>query len=91
MLHQSKEYKRAFRKKNQKWLDNYKLKKGCELCGWNEFVEALHVHHKVPIKRQNLQDRKSFLGKQYSIKKMKERLKDCIILCSRCHRLVHLE
>ncbi len=91
MLKQSKEYKRTFRKRNSKWLDNYKIKKGCELCSWNEFVEALHVHHKIPIKRKTPQERKSFLSKQYSIKTMKEKLKDCLILCSRCHKLVHLD
>ena len=66
--HQALKNRNAFKKRNRIWLDNYKLKKGCEVCGWKDFVEALHVHHKVPILRKTRQERKSFLGRDYSIK-----------------------
>ena len=34
--------------KNREWIANYKIQKGCELCGFNKWPEALDFDHKNP-------------------------------------------
>jgi len=76
-------YKKQHYRKKYKWIQDYKLSKGCAICGYNKCANALEFHHNGD---------KSFLintscGK--SLEKMKEEIKKCTLLCSNCHRELH--
>ena len=52
---------------------------GCNICGYNRYIGALHFHHIDP-------KTKSFsLGNVRSKVKMQEEAKKCILLCGNCH------
>lgn len=80
---------RARNKRLQIWLGSYKEKVGCQICRYKGHPEILIVHHKELIRRKNTWDRTSFLGRKYSISRMKEELKKCLILCPNCHAWIH--
>ena len=77
------EYKKQHYRKKYEWLQNYKLSKGCSVCEYNKCANALEFHHNGD---------KEFLintacGK--SLKKIKEEIEKCTLLCANCHRELH--
>ena len=64
-----------------RYVRDYKLSKGCEICGYNKCEDALEFHHNGD-KEFNISDSKS-------LKRVKEEIKKCILLCSNCHRELH--
>lgn len=58
----------------------------CEICGYNKCIDALEFHHK----NSSLKDF-SISNKGYtrSLKKVKEELDKCILVCANCHRELH--
>ena len=79
------EYKRQWRIKKYKFIDDYKLSKGCSVCGYNKCAVALDFHHDG--------DKEFGIAKaiadNYSLEKIKIEMEKCDILCSNCHRELH--
>ena len=73
------------RRKMTKRIRNYKLSKGCSVCGYNKCAEALEFHHNgdknFGIARSIYTHRK--------FEAIKKEIDKCIILCSNCHRELH--
>ena len=74
------------KKNRKKWLDKFKLKRGCSKCGYRNCAEALHFHHVGEGKEANV----STLKNAPSWKVVKE-ICSCIILCANCHIEIHKE
>jgi transcriptional regulator with XRE-family HTH domain len=57
---------------------------GCEICGYNKSLKALHFHHLDPkTKKFGISSaNKSFL-------EIKAEVDKCVLLCSNCHSEVH--
>ena len=69
--------------KNAKFLKRYKKFCRCKKCGEKE-IELLTFHH---INRKNKIS--PYKLRRYNIKRVKEELKKCIVLCLKCHRELH--
>uniref|UniRef100_A0A6H1ZMX8 Putative HNH endonuclease n=1 Tax=viral metagenome TaxID=1070528 RepID=A0A6H1ZMX8_9ZZZZ len=77
---------KEFRQKKYKIVDDYKLSKGCSICGYNKYSGALDFHHTG--------DKEFNIGAEVgskSLKLTKEEMDKCIILCANCHREIHAE
>lgn len=77
-------YKNRYLKKRQYIID-YKLSKGCSICGYNKYASALDFHH-------NGNGDKKFSISQFNdcgIKKIKNEMDKCIVLCRNCHAELH--
>ena len=92
------EYKKIYRQKNKEkikkvekqrrvskkeYVEDYKLSKGCSICGYNRCAGALEFHHK--------ENKDYTIGHNYSLslERIKKEINKCIILCSNCHRELH--
>ena len=68
------------------WASDYKLNKGCKICGFKEHPEALDFAHR---------SRKTKLGtisilinrKSWSLKRVQKEANKCDILCANHHRI----
>ncbi|MCW6550346.1 hypothetical protein NFB56_16025 [Yersinia ruckeri] len=73
---------------NKKWIDDYKMSKGCVNCGYKQHASALDFDH---IDRES----KSFtIGSRtggLSKKRLAIEMKKCQILCANCHRIKTFE
>ena len=78
-----KEYEKRRHEKKRQYIDDYKLSRGCSICGYNKYASALDFHHNGD-KEFNIRDAGSV-----SLKRLKEEIKKCIILCANCHRELH--
>lgn len=88
--------KRAARRTNRRvyhWIDKYKIKKGCQQCGYNKHSCALSFDHlDFSRKRRNvsmlISQYASLSTPQYRKRKRKEifsEIRKCQILCCNCH------
>ena len=67
-------------------VNDYKIKKGCDHCGYNKKAVALDFHHKNrKDKIINVSSHWKSSWKQFE--KMKKEIKKCIVLCANCHRV----
>lgn len=73
--------------RNKKWVDQYKLDKGCVICGYNKSSRALSCHHLDPNTKHNTVSKLCSIAT--SLNKVKEEVKKCIILCANCHMELH--
>ena len=95
------EYKKKYRQKNKEkikkiekqrrikkkeYVQDYKLSKGCSVCGYNKCASALDFHHENGDKEYNIS--KDF---SKSLERIKKEMDKCIILCANCHRELHKE
>ena len=73
--------------KKKKIVREYKMSKGCSVCGYNEASEALDLDH---IDRA---DKEFNLAKAhlYSYDRIQKELAKCVVLCANCHRIKTLE
>lgn len=72
------------RRRNKIELVKYKGGK-CEICGYDRCIDALEFHHLNP-------ETKSFgigNGDVRSLKRLKEEVDKCIMVCSNCHKELH--
>ena len=78
--------KGVLRKKNGKWLSEYKKENGCKLCRIKD-PRVLEFHHTD----KNKKDFSISFAQtnRFGIEKMKQEIKKCVILCANCHRIVH--
>ena len=84
---------RAQQKKRTKdliaFLSEWKTKRGCSRCGYNEHPVALDFHHKDPDKKEF--GLSAVSRKRIGLDRIKKEAKKCIILCANCHRIHHLK
>jgi hypothetical protein len=70
-------------RRRRHWLNNYKIKKGCERCGYNTHGVALHFDHIEPPKKVD-QVSKMLKGGR---RKLIEEVRKCRVLCANCHAI----
>ena len=67
---------------SKEYINTIKLEKGCAICGYNKVASALDFHHIKGEKKGNISQ---LCGKNLFIE-----AKKCIVLCSNCHRELHV-
>ena len=77
---------KEFRQKKYKFVQDYKLSKGCAICGYNKCASALDFHHSGE-KEFNIGVEAGSKSLELTIKEMNK----CIVLCANCHREIHAE
>lgn len=80
-----KKQQRQYCKKIKKYIQNYKLSKGCAICGYDKCAAALDFHH-------NGKDKTIGTGQAFgsrSLENVKKEIEKCDVLCSNCHRELH--
>ena len=75
--------KRGYRNKKN-WIDAQKM--ACEKCGESR-PYLLDFHHLDPNEKEG--SIAAMASNNASIKKMKEEIDKCVVLCSNCHREFH--
>tara|TARA_R110001592_G_scaffold125056_1_gene334288 strand:+ start:47 stop:490 length:444 start_codon:yes stop_codon:yes gene_type:complete len=80
-------YKKNLYDKVSNYLNNYKLSKGCQKCGYNESPYALEFHHRD---RHNKSNNVSNIRKSSwtQLDNIVKEVKKCDILCSNCHKIL---
>ncbi len=78
------EYQRNRRSKRQRWIQAYKVAKGCELCGYNAHAVALDFDHIDPTQKSFLISSRSMT---LNLKRLINEMRKCRILCANCHRV----
>lgn len=74
----------TYKQKVRGWLNEYKAKQSCFLCGFNH-PAALDFHH---TKDKNFRiAQMEVVG--CSISTLEQELSKCIVLCANCHRIHH--
>jgi|TARA_E500000178_G_C16703511_1_gene609350 hypothetical protein len=63
------------------WLNLYKVKKKCQVCGYDRNPYALHFDHIVYPKFMQI----SKMLKKYRLKRLFEEIRKCQVLCANCH------
>lgn len=80
------EYALKYRTKLKKRVNDYKLSRGCSVCGYNKCASALDFHHKGD-------DKEFTVARGYNnnmnFEKVKKEMDKCDILCANCHRELH--
>jgi hypothetical protein len=77
----------AYRKKVREWFIEFKKTHPCEICG-ESHPACISFHHINPEEKEiDLAHAYS----SYSIKRIKEEIKKCQIVCENCHRKIHYE
>lgn len=71
--------------KAQEIIDYLKENKKCEKCGFDKYKCALDFHHIDSTQKEfNIST-----GGRRSLKRLKNEIEKCIVLCSNCHRIFH--
>lgn len=65
------------------FISEYKVKKGCERCGYNEHPCALDFAHKDPKTKKFTVSK--ILTRNFNL--IEKEIDKCRVLCSNCHRL----
>ncbi len=78
---------RARRKKIRQLAVEYKGGK-CEICGYDQCIEALDFHHCNATKKDFSISSKGYTR---SWKRVMEELDKCTIICANCHRELHAQ
>ena len=79
----SKQRVTKLRKARKRWLNIYKVAKGCEICGYNAHPSGLEFDH-LP-QYQKWKDISSIVD--YSLKNLINEIRKCRVLCAICHRI----
>ena len=86
-VEKKKIYKKNLYDKVSNYLNEYKLNKGCQECGYNESPYALEFHHRDrQIKTKNVSNFRKSSWTQ--LDQIVEEVKKCDILCSNCHKIL---
>jgi len=79
-----KDYRRTRYEEKKQYIDDYKLLKGCAICGYNKCAEALDFHH-----NEDKEFGVNSSNYNKSLDQIKKEMDKCIVLCSNCHRELH--
>jgi hypothetical protein len=74
------------RERNKKFVDTYKLERGCSRCGFKDYAVCLDFHHCIGEKENNIS---IMVNRAFSLENIQTEIDKCIILCANCHRLEH--
>lgn len=81
-----RERRRKRKEEIKEYINNYKLLRGCEICGYKKCAVALEFHHTGD-------DKEFDIGRagdrRVSLERLKKEMAKCIILCANCHRELH--
>jgi N-formylglutamate amidohydrolase len=80
-----RKYWKKYRAKVRKQIKEYKINKGCKVCGYNSCSSALIFHHKNKDKEFQIargQGCRSF-------NRILKEIEKCDVLCSNCHLELH--
>ena len=69
-------------------IDKEKIKRGCDICGYNKCPAALEWHHEGNDKEFNPGDIIK-AGTSKSLEIYRKETQKCILVCSNCHREIH--
>ena len=72
------------RAKKQAFINRVKTWRGCSICGYKAHAVAIDFDHLDPSDKRG--SGYSALCSSWSIKRIKEEMRKCRILCSNCHR-----
>ena len=72
--------------RNQKFIRDYKISKGCEKCGYNKTYYALEFHHTNKNKEYVISRMRT-----HSIETILKEIEKCLVVCANCHREIHHE
>ena len=71
------------RRKYREFLNDYKLERGCELCGFCGHPAALQFDHINPEEKSFMLNR----AHDYPWDKVFDEIKKCRVLCANCHSI----
>lgn len=78
---------RAYRQKNRDYVGEYKMKIGCQLCGFKAKHSCqLDLHHINPEEKTYKGSHKSY-DAGWSKKRIDKEIAKCIVVCKNCHAL----
>jgi hypothetical protein len=87
-IHQ-KDMEETFRTQDKKFYLDYKNVNGCEICGYNKSMHALHFHH-LHDKKIEFRFVKEKITSLEEIKiNIMNEINKCQVLCSNCHMVAH--
>lgn len=69
------------------FVDRYKLRYGCRVCGYRSHAIALDFHHINPT--QKIRTVASMIRRSSGISSIKDEIRKCVLLCANCHRVQH--
>ena len=70
-----------------RYVENYKMERGCAICGYKKCASALVFHHKDPrIKKFGIA--KGAWGNR-PLHALLDEMEKCTVLCSNCHMELH--
>lgn len=76
----------TYRKRMQRAFEDYKAKKGCEICRYNRNGACLDFHHINPRDKQRRITASLFYFRSELFEK---ELKKCRLVCKNCHYEIH--
>lgn len=80
------EVKKQRYKEKLQYVQDYKLSKGCAICGYNKNPRLLGFHHPDDNKEFNVSE---VIHRDNSLEMIKEEMDKCILLCGVCHPKLH--
>ena len=78
-----RERAKKYYKKRSQLISNYKLLKGCAICGYNKCASALCFHHNGDKKFDIA------MGHGVGFKELKKEVEKCVVICANCHAELH--
>lgn len=79
-----KERIKQFKAPLKQYIRDYKLSKGCSICGYKKCASALVFHHVNGNKEFDM-----FLAANRKLEITKKEIEKCIVLCANCHMELH--
>lgn len=78
--------KKQYQQKKIK-IQDLKIDLKCQKCGYDRCGASLEFHHLNPEEKDKQIAR--MISNNYSLDKVREEIKKCIVLCSNCHHEFH--
>jgi len=80
-----KEYYQNIYNQRKQFLDDYKMRLGCQMCGYNKHPKALCFDHIDPYSKDKKYSAKQL--QRWNETKLLEELNKCRVLCANCHNI----
>lgn len=76
-----------FRRNRIVAIEEYKMDKGCCVCGYRDHPRALQFHHREP--EDKVIEISTMLKHNRSVKAILEEATKCDVICANCHLILH--
>jgi hypothetical protein len=83
----AREWNEKYRTRNANFVNRVKRIFGCKSCGYKKCVSALEFHHRDASKKDD--SISLMVLRCSSLKRIKDEIRKCDILCANCHREFH--